>query len=84
MIEELDASILFLIFILESIKQFSITIEFWILQFFNLELLPMLTFGPIIEFSPIVQFSPIIHGPNIFELVEIFELFPDYYGSHPV
>ncbi len=61
---ELDARMLFLIFILESIKQFFITIEFWISQFDNLELSPILTFGPKIALGPIKQFLPIIHGPK--------------------
>ena len=47
--------------------------EFCILQFFNLELLPILTFGPIVQFSPMEQFSPIMHGPSSFELLESLE-----------
>ena len=64
---ELDARMLFLIFILESIKQFFITIEFWISQSDNLELSPTLTFGPKITLGPIMQLLPIMHGPKIFE-----------------
>ena len=64
---EFCAIILSIIEILLSIIQFSITIEFSILQFDMCELLPILTLEPTIEYLSITQSSPIITGPIILQ-----------------
>ena len=66
LISELLATILSLIFVTELMLQFSIIIEFSILDTQIVELSPTLTLGPIEEFARILQLFPIMTGPTIF------------------